>query len=184
MAQFSLKLEGCPLGKALQFIFLSFSYSSSGTWSLSLEGHEHYRIKLADVTYHDFPMQIIVIWLSKIKHLFRGLTTAHSLSLEDDFLQCFRWMAPALGPTPGMRGLSNLYSEAVSGNGPLPSLRTRWVCGVHQRNSSGFSAYTFKGASSSWQSLSDLTEQWKIYSLKWEKRKSRSVCISFRPYVS
>lgn len=125
MAQFLLKSEGCPLGKALQFIFLSFRYSSLGTWSLSLEGHEHYSIKLADVTYHDFPMKIIVIWLSKIKHLFRGLTTAHFLSLEDDCPQCFRWMAHALGPEPGMRGLNNLYSEALSENGPLPSLWKR-----------------------------------------------------------
>lgn len=70
-------------------------------------------------------MKIIVIWLSKIKHLFRELTTIHLLSLEDDFPQSFRQMAHSLDSTPGLRRASSLYSKAVSCNRASLSLWER-----------------------------------------------------------
>ena len=69
-------------------------------------------------------MKITVIWLSKIKHLFRELTTNHFLSLEDDFPPSFRQMARSLDSTPGPRRASSLYL-AGSCNRASPSLWER-----------------------------------------------------------
>ena len=156
------------LWKALQFVFLSVRDGSSGTQSLSFrDTASQHQVSRCEVPW--FPMKITVIWLSKIKHLFRELTTNHFLSLEDVFPPSFRQMARSLDSTPGPRRASSLYS-AGSCNRASPSLWERWLYCVHGMNSSGFSAYILKRAYSPWQSLSDLTELCKICSLKWEKK--------------